>query len=108
MKKNIMYDLAHKETDVFKQMIEKPKYTCFEGGLQTTGRLSILTPWNPPPWLKFVFCAFKLTRDLVRSYVTLAIAVKHTDIFREHSICRPVSYFWKNKTIPQFSSVRFN
>jgi hypothetical protein len=23
MKKNIMYDLAHKETDVFKQMIEK-------------------------------------------------------------------------------------
>jgi hypothetical protein len=47
MKKNIMYDLAHKETDVFKQMIDK--YTCFEGGLQTTGRLSLLTPWNPTP-----------------------------------------------------------
>jgi hypothetical protein len=68
-----MYDLAHKKTDVFKQMIENRKYTCFEGCLQTTGRLSLLTPWNPPPCPKFVFCAFRLTRDLVRSYVTLAI-----------------------------------
>jgi hypothetical protein len=68
-----MHDLAHKETDVFKQMIESRKYTCFKGGLQTTGCLSLLTPWNPPPCLKFVFCAFKRTRDLVRSYVTLAI-----------------------------------
>jgi hypothetical protein len=48
--------LAHKETDVFKQMIEKPlSITWFEGTLQTTGRLSLLTPSNPPPRLKFFF-----------------------------------------------------
>jgi hypothetical protein len=35
--------------------------------------LQLLTPSNPPPCLKFVFCAFKVTLGLVRSYVTLAI-----------------------------------
>jgi hypothetical protein len=59
-----MYDLAHKETDV-----------CFEGALQTIGRISLLAPSNPPPCLKFYFCAFKVTLGLVRSYVTLAIPV---------------------------------
>jgi hypothetical protein len=47
--------------------------TCFEGTLQTTGRLSLLTPSNPHPCLKFLFCAFKVTLGLVRSYVTFAI-----------------------------------
>jgi hypothetical protein len=31
MKKNIMYDLAHKKTDVFKQMIEKPEVYLLRG-----------------------------------------------------------------------------
>jgi hypothetical protein len=31
MKKNIMYDLAHKETGVFKQMIDKPKVYLLRG-----------------------------------------------------------------------------
>jgi hypothetical protein len=39
----------------------------------STGRLSLVTPSNPPPCLKFYFCAFKVTVGLVRSYVTLAI-----------------------------------
>jgi hypothetical protein len=43
----------------------------------TTGRLSLLTPSNPPPCLKFFFCAFKVNLGLVRSYVTLAI-LPHT------------------------------
>jgi hypothetical protein len=47
--------------------------TCFEGALQTTDRLSLITPSNPPPCLKIFFCAFKVTLGLVRSYVTFAI-----------------------------------
>jgi hypothetical protein len=43
------------------------------GVFVTTGRLSLLTPSNPPPCLKFFFCVFKVTLGLVRSYVTLAI-----------------------------------
>jgi hypothetical protein len=38
-----------------------------------TGRLSLLTSLNPPPCLKFVFCAFKVTIGLVRNYVAFAI-----------------------------------
>jgi hypothetical protein len=38
-----------------------------------TGRLSLLTSLNPPPCLKLVFCSFKVTIGLVRSYMTLAI-----------------------------------
>jgi hypothetical protein len=34
--------------------------------------LPLLTPSNPPPCLKFVFCQFKVILGLVRSYVTLA------------------------------------
>jgi hypothetical protein len=43
--------------------------------LTYSGRLSLLTSLNSPPCLKFVFCAFKVTIGLVRSYVTLAIAL---------------------------------
>jgi hypothetical protein len=52
------------------------RITCFEGALQTTGRLSLLTSLNPLPCLKFFFCSFKVTIGLVRSYVTLTITVE--------------------------------
>jgi hypothetical protein len=39
----------------------------------STGSLSLVTHSNPPPCMKFYFCAFKVTLGLVRSYVALAI-----------------------------------
>jgi hypothetical protein len=41
----------------------------------SVGRLSLVTPSNPPPCLKFYYCAFEVTLGLVRSYVTLAITL---------------------------------
>jgi hypothetical protein len=64
----------------------------------STGRLSLVTPSNPPPCLKFYFCAFKVTHGLVRSYVTLAIPVARWSltwlIFRPYRLgrCKSVDY----------------
>jgi hypothetical protein len=49
MKKNIMYDLAHKETDVFKQMIEKQYVYLLRGWLTNNWSLVTSHALEPTP-----------------------------------------------------------
>jgi hypothetical protein len=49
MKKSIMYNLAHKETDIFKKMIEKPYVYLLRGWLTNNWSLVTSHAFEPTP-----------------------------------------------------------